>query len=111
MAILYTLLKPGKRSRLLLHSYQLIVLLYYLGKALKYIVAKRLSYMALKYKSFSLFHFGATPRRLAIDAAAILTHNIEKAFFHEKISRTLTFDIKGVFDRVSDRQLVQRLWE
>ena len=82
-----------------------------MGKALERIVARRLLHTALKYKLFSPFHFGATPRRLAVDAAATLTHDIEKAFFDKKIMSALAFDIKRAFDRVTDGELVKGLWE
>ena len=74
-------------------------------------MARRLSHTAFKYKLFSFFHFGATPLRSAIDAAATLTHNIEKAFFDKKIMSAIAFNIKGAFDRVTDGRLVKRLWE
>lgn len=74
----------------------------YSGKALERIVARRLAYIALKCKLFNLLHFGATPRRLAVDAVATLTHDIEKAFRDKKIMTVLTFDIKGAFDRVME---------
>lgn len=110
-ATLCALPKPGKRSRSLPCFYRLIALLFCLGKALERIVSRRLSHMALKYKSFSPFHFGATPHRSAVNAAATLTHNIEKAFFDKEIMNAIAFDIKKACDRVTDRRLVQRLWE
>ena len=103
--------KPGKRSHLFPQSYRLIALLSCLEKTLERIVARRLSYTALKYKLFSPFHFGATPRRSAVDAAATLTHDIEKAFFDKEIMSALAFDIKEAFDKVTDGRLVIRLWE
>lgn len=104
-ATLYALPKPGKRSRSLSRFYRLIVLLSCLGKALERIVARRLAYIALKCKLFNLLHFGATPRRSAVDAVATLTHDIEKAFRDKKIMTALTFDIKGAFDRVMEVDL------
>ncbi len=79
-AILYALLKPGKRPRLLPLSYRLIALLSYLGKVLERVMARRLAYIALKYKLFSLLYFGATSRCSAVDAASMLTYDVEKAF-------------------------------
>lgn len=110
-ATLCALPKPGKRSRSLPRSYRLIALLSCLGKALERIVARRLAYIALKCKLFSPLHFGATPRRSAVDAAATLTHDIERGFQDREIMTVLAFDIKGAFDRVTDGRLVKRLWE
>lgn len=72
-------------------------------------VAKRLSNIALKNRLISSLHFGAVPGRSAIDAAATLTHNVEKIFKNHDVLAVLAFDIKGASDRVSEKRLVQRL--
>lgn len=110
-AILCALPKPGKRNRSLPQSYRLIALLSCLGKGLERVVAKRLSNIALKNGPISSLHFGAFPGRSAIDATATLTHDVEKAFENHDVLTALAFDIKGAFDRVSEKRLVQRLWE
>ena len=46
-----------------------------------------------------------------MDAAATLTHDVEKTFANKDILTALAFDIKGAFDRVSKTRLVQRLLE
>lgn len=51
------------------------------------------------------------PRRSAIDAAATLTHDVEKAFQDQAVVTALAFNIRGAFDRVTDARLVKRLWE
>lgn len=80
ITILCALPKPGKRARALPRSYRLIALLSCLGKALERIVAKRLGYIALKHGLISPLHFDAIAGRSAVDAAATLTYDIEKAF-------------------------------
>lgn len=65
----------------------------------------------MKYEIFSPLHFGTTPRRSAVDAAATLTHDVEKAFQDQEVLTALAFDIKGAFDRVTDTRLIQRLWK
>ena len=75
------------------------------------VVARRLAHLALKYRLFSPLHFGATPRQSAVDAAATLTHDVEKAFQDQEVMTALAFDIKGAFDKVTDSRLVKRLWE
>lgn len=110
-ATLCALPKPGKRPRSLPRSYRLTALLSCLGKALERVVARRLAHLALKYKLFSPLHSGATPRRSTVDAAATLTHDVEKAFQDQEVVTALAFDIKGVFDRVTDGRLIKRLWQ
>lgn len=92
-AILCALPKPGKRARALSRSYRLIALLSCLGKALERIVAKRLGNIALKRGLISPLHFGAITGRSAVDAAATLTHDIEKAFQNQEVLTALAFDI------------------
>ena len=110
-ATLYSIPKPGKQPRLLPRSYQLIALLSCLGKVVEQVVARPLAHLSLKYKLFSPLYFGATPRQSAVDAAATLTHDEEKAFQDHEVISTLSFDIIRVFDSVTDTRLVKRLEE
>lgn len=98
--------KPGKRPCSLPRSYRLIALLSCLGKVLKRVIARRLAYIALKLKLFSPRHLGATPGRLAVDAASTITHDVEKAFQDQEVVTALAFDIKGAFERVTDALLI-----
>lgn len=108
-ATLCALPKPGKRLRSLPRSYRLIALLLCLGKVLERVVARRLAHIALKCEIFSPLHFGATPRQSAVDAAATLTHDVEKAFQDQEVLSALAFDIKEAFERVTDARLIERL--
>lgn len=74
-------------------------------------MAKRLGHIALKHGLISPLHFGAIAGRSAVDTAATLTHDIEKAFQSQEVLTALAFDIKGAFDRVSESRLTKRLWE
>ncbi len=107
----YVLPKPGKRPRSLPRSYRLITLLSCLAKVLARVIARRLANITLKYKLFSPLHFGATPRRSAVDAASTLTHDVKKAFQNQDVVTALAFDIKGAFDRVKNARLIKRLWK
>lgn len=60
-ATLCVLLKSGKDSHLLPQLYRFITLLSCLVKVLERVVARRLVYIALKYKIFSSLNFGITP--------------------------------------------------
>lgn len=59
----------------------------------------------------SPLHFGAIARRSAVDAAATLTHDVEKAWQEGEVLTALAFDIKGAFDTVTEKRLIARLWE
>ncbi len=74
-------------------------------------MAKRLGHVALKHDLINLLHFGTIAGRSGVDAAATLTHDIEKAFQNQEVLTALAFDIKGAFDRVSEARLTKRLWE
>lgn len=110
-AILCALPKPEKKIRSEPKSYRLIALLSCLGKVLERVVARRLSTFTLKAKLFSNLHFGAIPGRSAVDAAATLTHDVEKAMQQQNVVTALAFDIKVAFDNVSKDKLIKRLWD
>ena len=104
-AVLCALPKPGLRSKHLPRLYQLIALLSCLGKALEKVVARRLSEIAIRTRLISPIHFGAVARCLAVDAAAMLTHDKEKAWQDSEMLTTLAFDIKGAFDTITEKIL------
>ena len=76
---------------------------------LERIAAWRLADIALKSRLISFLHFGAIPGRSAVDAAATLTHDVEKAWENSKVLTALAFDIKGAFDTVTEEKLTNRL--
>lgn len=110
-AIFCILPKPGLRLKHLLCPYWLIALLPCLVKALKKVIARRLSKIAIKTRLVSPIHFGAIARRLAVDVAATLIHDVEKAWQDSEIFTALAFDIKGTFDTITKKILTTRLWE
>ncbi len=108
-AILCVLPKLGKRPQHLPRLYRLIALLSCLGKVLERIVAQRLADIALKSQLIGLLHFGTILGRLAVDAAATFTNDIEKAWENNEVLTALAFDIKGAFDMVTGEKLTNRL--
>lgn len=110
-AILCALPKPGPRSKHLPRFYWLIALLSCLGKALEKVIARRLSEIAIRTRLISPIHFGAIARHSAVDAAATLTHDVEKAWQDRDVLTALAFDIKGAFDTFTGKKLTARLWE
>ena len=103
-AILCALPKPGLSPKHLPRSYRLIALLSCLGKALEKVIAQRLSEIAIRTRLISPIHFGAIARSLAVDAAATLTHDVEKAWQDSEVLTALAFDIKGVFDTITEKK-------
>ncbi len=103
--------KPGKRDRSLPKSYRPISLLRTLGKGIERLVAKRLSWGAIKHKLLHPQQFGALPLRSAADLTTCLTHDIEEAWGRDRklISTVLTVDIKGAFNAVLPGRLLRRL--
>ena len=110
-ALLCALPKPGLRPKHLPCSYLLITLLLCLGKALEKVIIRKLSEIAIRTRLISLIHFGAVARRLAVDVAATLTHDVEKAWQDYEVLTILAFDIKGAFDTVTEKRLIAYLWK
>ena len=103
--------KTGKRDQSLPKSYRPISLLRTLGKGLERLVAKRLSWVAIKYKVLHPQQFGALPLRSSADLTACLVHDVEEAWAKDRklISSVLTADIKGAFNAVLPGRLLKRL--
>lgn len=108
IAILCAIVKPRKRICLRSQSYRLITLLSYLKKVLNKVLIRQLSIFAFKTKLFSNLHSKAVLSRLAIDAAAIVIHNIIKVIEKKNVVFALTFDIKKAFDNISRNRLIKR---
>jgi len=103
--------KMGKRDHSLPKSYRPISLLRTLGKGLERLVAKRLSWIAIKYKVLHPQQFGALPLRSSVDLTACLVHDVEEAWAKDRklISSVLTSDIKGAFNAILPGRLLKRL--
>ncbi|KAI0995343.1 hypothetical protein K3495_g12840 [Podosphaera aphanis] len=92
-------------------SYRPIALLSVLGKGLERLVAKRMSWVANKYKVLARQHFGVLSIRSSVDLTTSLTHDIETALAKGMTATMATLDIKGAFDSVLPGRLVRRLRE
>lgn len=110
-AILAILSKPNKADRSSPRSYRPIALLSVLGKGLERLVAKRMSWVAIKYNVLAPQQFGALPLRSSVDLTTCLTHDIETALNQGLTASVLTLDVKGAFDAVLPGRLVRRLRE
>lgn len=72
-------------------------------------MAKRLEYIMLNYVFISSLHFSVIANWLVVNIAAILIHDVKQAFQIKKVFIVLIFDIKKVFDRVSEVWLSEKL--
>src|SRR6266480_3389130 len=108
-ASLCILEKPGKKNRSDPHSYRPIALLAVLGKGLERIIAKRLSWLAIRQKVLPRQQFGALPLRSATDLVAAAVHDIEEAWSRGKVVSMLTLGVQGALDTVLPGLLIRRL--
>ena len=98
--LLVVLPKSGKCDWTDPWSYRLIALLSTIGRSLERIIARRLAWIAVKYKVLHQQQFGALPCRSATDLITTLIHDIEEAWSRRLKVSMLTLDIKGAFDAV-----------
>lgn len=86
-----------------------ISLLSSLGKGLERLVAKRMSWLAIKYKVVHPQLFGALPGRSAVDLVSCVIHDAEAAMRSNKVTAIVTLDIQGAFDAVLHNRLLSRM--
>src|SRR4051794_849047 len=86
-----------------------IALLSCLGKGLERAIARRISHQAILSQVLADTHFGALPRRAATDLAWSLVADIEALWEQGLSAAALLLDIKGAFDTVTYRLLINRL--
>ncbi|KAI0995332.1 hypothetical protein K3495_g12850, partial [Podosphaera aphanis] len=110
-AIVAIIGKPNKVDMSSPRSYRPIALLSVLGKGLERLVAKRMSWIAIKYKVLARQQFGALPQRSSTDLTTCLTHDVETALAKGLTASMATLDIKGAFDAVLPGRLIKRLRE
>lgn len=110
-AILAIIEKPNKIDRSSPRSYRPIALLSVLGKGLERLIAKRMAWIAIKYKVLASHQFGALPLRSYVDLTTCLTHDVETALVKGQTASVATLDIKGAFDAVLPGRLIRRLRE
>ncbi|TFY51402.1 hypothetical protein EVJ58_g10586, partial [Rhodofomes roseus] len=110
-AIAVAIPKPGKPDYSNPRAYRLIQLLECLGKTLERIVANRLAYLVSTHNLVPANQFGGRPASSTDDAILTFVHDVEAAHNHGKVTSALTFDIKGFFDFVNHRRLLNVMRE
>lgn len=86
-----------------------ILLLSSLGKGLERLTAKRMSWLAVKYKAVPSQPFGALPGRSAVDLASCVIHDAEAAMRSNKVTAMVTLDIQGALDAVLHNRLLAKM--
>lgn len=103
--------KPNKSDYTIPKAYRIIALLNCLGKVSEKLIATRLAYLGETTDLLHQSQLGGRKYRSAIDAALILTHDIQRAWTKGNTVSCLMVDIKGAFDHVSKDQLLKVLKE
>lgn len=101
--------KPGKPDYAAPKAYRVISLLNCLGKVSERILAQRLGHLA---ETTTLLHptqIGGRLKKSAIDAALLLTNEVEANRRLKHKTTTMFLDVKGAFDHVAKNQLLALL--
>lgn len=103
--------KSGRRDRASPSSYRPISLLSCLGKGLERVLARRISFLALRMHILGKDQCSAVSRRSAVDLTTALACDIQSAWDEKLVAGMITLDIKGAFDGIAQGRLVNRLRE
>jgi ribonuclease HI len=103
--------KPKKLDYSIPKAYRVISLLNCLGKVSERIIAQRLSYLAETTNLLFPTQIGGRQKKSAIDAAFLLTTEVEKNKREGRKSSAVFLDVKGAFDHVSKNRLLDSLKE
>jgi hypothetical protein len=103
--------KPNKSDYSIPKSYRVISLLNCLGKVVEKIVATALSNFCEQKELLYEGQFGYRKQRNATDAVAKLILTTENAWNNKQQLGALFMDVKGAFDCVIKKQLLQRMIE
>ncbi len=101
--------KPGKLDYTTAKAYHPIALLNTLGKALEFILAKRITYLAETYRLLPHNHFGSRRDRSTKHALYYIVKRIYSSWNKRKIPSVLLLDITGAFDNVPKDRLLHNL--
>lgn len=101
--------KVGKIKFDEVKSWRPISLLCCLSKGLERVIARRMATLTINNSLLNSQHFGALPKRSAVDLAACVTHDVEEAFRDKKVASLLTMDVSGAFNTVLKGRLILRL--
>lgn len=103
--------KPGKPDYTTPKAYRPIALLNTLGKALEFIMAKKITHLAEHHDLLPKTHMGARRNRSTESALELLTEQVHEVWGQgdDKVATLLSMDISGAFDTVSHPRLIHNL--
>lgn len=97
--------KDNKEDYTIPKAYRIITLLNCLGKVAERIIAQRLSYLAETTNLIHKTQMGGRRNKSAIDAALLLTNEIQRNKKRGWKTSTLFMDVKGAYDHVAKYRL------
>src|SRR5579871_1788161 len=101
--------KPNKPNYSIPKAYRVISLLECLGKVVEKVVATKISNFCEAKKTLHEGQFGCRKNRSTHDALLQLMAFVEKAWREKQIAGAIFMDVKGAFDGVNQKKLVQIL--
>ena len=101
--------KPNKEDYTRARAWRPILLLATLGKILEAVVAERISYLVEEHNLLPGSYFGARKKRSTEQVLIVLQESIYKAWKSRKVLSLISFDIKGAYNGVYKKRLIQRL--
>lgn len=102
---------PGKADYSILKGYRPIALLNTLGKALEFIMAEKLTYLADIFSLLPDTQMRACCGKFTESALKLLTEQVHVVWGQDrdKVAILLSIEVSGVFDSVSHQQLIHNL--
>ena len=99
--------KNNKKDMALPKSHRPIQLIECLGKLVEKIAARRVTYELGRYELLPFNQFGGRSNSSCLDAGLSLCHDIQEARERQLVSTFLAVDIKGFFDHVDHKRLLE----
>ena len=101
--------KNNKKDMSLPKSHRPIQLIECLGKLVEKIMARRLTFDLGKFNLMPFNQFGGRSNSSCLDAGLSLCHDVQEAHLRGLVSSFLAVDIKGFFDHVDHKRLLEVL--
>ena len=101
--------KNNKMDMSLPKSHRPIQLIECLGKLVEKIMARRITFDLGKFNLMPFNQFGGRSNSSCLDASLSLCHNVQEARLRGLVSSFLAVDIKGFFDHVDHKRLLEVL--
>ena len=101
--------KLNKGDYIVVKAQRLISLLSTLGKVLKLVITKRILYIVKTFRLLLINYFRARQKYSIEQVLLLLQEYIYNAWRARKVLSLISFNIKGVYNRVYKERLLQRL--